>query len=101
MKIDYERTGGFTAIRFTAHLDTDSMPPEEGREAEALVQRASLFNLPPSIQTPSPGPDRFQYVITIQSGDRVHTVRTSDEAAPEELYPLIDFLMSAAKGPRP
>ena len=99
MKIDFERTGGFTAIPFIAHLDTDFMPPEEGREAEALVQRAGFINLPSSIQTSSLEPDRFQYVITVQSGGRVHTVRTSDQAAPEELYPLIDFLTSVARGP--
>lgn len=105
MKINFERTGGFTAIPFRANLDTDSMPPDQAREVEDLVRQADFFNLPASIESGgpagTPGADRFQYKISVESQGRTHTVRTTEVSAPEELLPLIDYLEAAARDTEP
>jgi 3-hydroxyisobutyrate dehydrogenase-like beta-hydroxyacid dehydrogenase len=97
MRVDFERTGGFAGMRTTATIDTETLPPDEARALNELVDAAGFFNLPATISSPSPGADRFQYKITIVAGGRQHTVETSDAAVPETLSPLLRKLMVLAR----
>jgi hypothetical protein len=97
MLIIFKRTGGFMNRTLSARLDTGTQPPNAASEVERLVQEANFFHLPASLDAQPPGPDSFQYELTVRAGDQVHTVRTSDESAPEKLYSLIDYLVLYAE----
>jgi hypothetical protein len=42
-------------------------------------------------------PDRFQYRLTIQDGDRQHQITVGETAVPSSLRPLLDWLMEAVR----
>ena len=43
------------------------------------------------------GADQFGYSITVEDGDRRHTVLTNDGTVPASLRPLLDWLNRAAR----
>ncbi len=91
----FERSGGFANIRLTKTLDTASMTKEEAQELARLVEEADFFD-----QSSAPGAvrgaDRFQYAVTVESEDGRHSVRIGEEAVPEKLRPLLDYLTDKA-----
>jgi hypothetical protein len=111
MRVHFERSGGFGGIRLTADLDTDqlhviygappvqrALSPEEARYLERLVEASNFFALPAGTSSATRGADRFQYVITVESAGKRHSVQTTDEAAPEALHTLVASLRNAAMG---
>jgi len=100
MKIEFERTGGFTGIPLAVELNTGKLPKEEARELEALIQGIEFFSLPKSLVSPMPEADQFLYRVTVQKGLRKHTIEVSESAAPETLQPLLQRLMEAARANR-
>ena len=97
MRIQFERSGGFGGLLVRANIDTASLPAEEADKLEKMVAEADFFSLPAHISSPSPGADQFQYKISIEEGDRRHTVETSDQAAPDSLWPLLRELTVRAR----
>ncbi len=101
MRIQFERTGGFTGIPVSTTVDVDSLSPDEEAEVRKLVGEAGFFDLPAEVGAPSSrGADQFQYSVTIEEGDRRHIVRTGDGSAPKALRPLLDWLSAAAQKTR-
>jgi hypothetical protein len=111
MRVSFERSGGFGGIRLTAELDTDqlqvtygatrvqrALSPEEARYLESLVESSGFFALPTRMSSATRGADRFQYVLTVESAGKRHTVQTTDEAAPAALRTLMTCLRSASMG---
>ena len=111
MRVSFERSGGSGGIRLTAELDTDqlqvtygatrmqrALSPEEARYLETLVESPGFFALPARTSSATRGADRFQYVITVESAGKRHTVQMTDEAAPAALRTLITCLRSASMG---
>ena len=96
MRVEFERSGGFARIRTAATIDSASLAPEEARKLHELVDASGFFGLPATIESPSRGADRFQYKITVTTGDRTHTVEGSEEAFPAKVKPLIQWLTKAA-----
>ncbi len=92
MKIDFERSGGFTGIRLTASLDTKSMSAKEGLRLEKLVEKARFFELPEKPSKLTQGADQFFYNVTVEIAGKRHTVQTDEMAAPEALRPLLRHL---------
>jgi hypothetical protein len=100
MIIHYERTGGFAGMRMEATIDTEKLPPAEAQILENELASADFFNLPAKTSSPGPGADRFTYRITVESGDRSHTVEAGEASAPERLLPLIERLNDLARSAR-
>ncbi|MCL4250555.1 MAG: hypothetical protein KJ065_20560 [Anaerolineae bacterium] len=100
MKIAFERSGGFAGLRITVTIDTDTLPPHEAAQLESLVEDAKFFDLPARLRSSTGGADQFQYVVTVADGERRHTVRTTDSAAPETLQPLLRRLVILARTSR-
>jgi len=92
MRIAFERSGGLAGLRRAANVDIAALPPDEARELRALTDAARVFELPADMPAPRPGADRFRYRLTIEDGDRRHTVDVDEAAAPENLRPLLDWL---------
>ena len=97
MKVRFIQSGGFAGLRRAAALDSDALPPQQKRDIETLVERAGFFELPDKIEAPTPGADRFQYRLTVESGGRQHTVQVGDGAVPPRLEPLLEKLRAAAQ----
>ncbi len=97
MKVEFARTGGVAGIRLTATLDTEMLPPEEADHLRHLIAAASFFDQPSSRRSPTQGPDRFQYRVTIEDGDRVKRVEMAEVFIPETFQPLLDYLVDRAR----
>lgn len=100
MRIRFERTGGFAGIHMVAEIDTESLPPEEARAVQQLVERAGFFELPRIVAAPTRAPDQFRYRLAIEDQGREHTVETCETAAPDTLRPLLRRLTAVARAGR-
>jgi hypothetical protein len=85
-RIELERSGGFANIPVRASVSGEALEPHERAGVEALLDRA------PAGEAASGAPDRFQYDVTVVSGDRRHHVRLAEHEVDERLRPLIDRL---------
>jgi hypothetical protein len=93
MKIYFERSGGLAGVNDRLVLDTVSMPPDEAKHVQQLIDSSNFFNLPSKSSPPKPGSaDYFNYKITVQADQREHKIQTNDITIPQELEPLINFL---------
>jgi hypothetical protein len=92
MRIEFVRSGGFAGIRLAGNFDTQQLLPEQSSTLDKLVEAAGFFSLPQEIKPPTPAVDRFEYQVTISTGQQTHSVRVSEPAAPENLRPLLDYL---------
>jgi Emfourin len=96
MIIHFESEGGFgyfPGLRRPLRIDTTQLAPDEAKDLEGLVERARFFDQPADAGAPPPGAaDHRSYTISVEDGDRTHTVRTNDTVQNPDLQPLIDSL---------
>jgi hypothetical protein len=90
MRLKLTRTGGFAGITPPpVEVDTDMLSKKDAQYIESLVTGAKFFELPQTLKTAKPQPDRFQYSLHITDEDgRDHAVTCDEEAAPAELREL-------------
>jgi hypothetical protein len=82
-------------------VDSAALTPEESAELQGLVNRAHFFELPSSVGAPPRGAaDYRQYTISIEDGERPHTVRLYDPVENPQLQQLIRFLQAKARDVR-
>jgi hypothetical protein len=96
MQITLERSGGFTGMPLTIKVDTAALSPAQVTQLRHLVDATDFFHLPATTATPAQ-PDRYEYEVTVQEGDRTHTITFGDVAVPERLKPLLSWLMETAR----
>jgi hypothetical protein len=87
--------GGFAALpglRRPLTVDVDALPAQEASEVRHLLDAAGFFGLPPRLAAPPGASDYREYTITVEDGDRRHTVKFPEIGAPPELLQLIDWL---------
>jgi hypothetical protein len=99
MLVLFERSGGFAGVPVTITIDLATLSPADATQLNRLIEQADFFNLPTTTPA-STKPDRFQYRVTIQMGDRHHTIKTGEATAPETLTPLLDWLTNFAQKQR-
>ncbi|MCF4969858.1 protealysin inhibitor emfourin [Nostoc sp. CMAA1605] len=92
MQVYLERTGGFTGISKTIHVDTDTLPTPTAEELSTLVASADFFQLPEQIIPEHSQCDRFQYRLTVENYGQQHTVIVSETALTNTLRNLIEYL---------
>ena len=97
MRIEFERSGGFAGLLVRASVDTAALPANEAGQLEEWVEQAGFFSLPERLRGAPSAADRFLYRLTIESGDRRHTVEMGESAVPPALSPLVDWLTDAAR----
>ncbi|HEY9246074.1 MAG TPA: protealysin inhibitor emfourin [Candidatus Methanoperedens sp.] len=97
MLIQLERTGGFGGIRKKIILDTGSLPPEEAKKFQELVETAGFFGLPSGSRTQPKGQDRFQYRLSVETGKKKHSVEMGESSVPSALRPLLKSLEAYEK----
>jgi hypothetical protein len=101
VKVSFERTGGFAGLRLRTTIDTNTLPPEQAAELQKLVDAAGFFTLPKKLTAKTPGGDRFQYTITVETQTQHHTVTIEEGAAPSSVRPLLNWLTTTAKTKTP
>jgi hypothetical protein len=98
MKINFERTGGFAAAMHQAKtIDTANLPPDDDRTVRALIDKSDFFDQPSNTAAPKSSADMFQYKLTVEDGDRSHTVALSQTAVPEAMQPLLNWVTQKAR----
>jgi hypothetical protein len=97
MRIVFERTGGFTGLKLKTSLDEASLPPPLVRRLHKLLDQSRFFELPLRIEPRILRADRFQYRLTVEKDNCVHTVHASEDTLPQELRPLVEWLIEAAR----
>jgi hypothetical protein len=96
-RIKYERTGGFTGMRFHADFNPGDLPEEQARPLLDLLEKVNFENLPENMTGSMVHPDQFSYTITVQSSREEHTVIVGDSSAPNEMQELLRMLDSIAR----
>lgn len=101
MKIYFERTGGFMGRDVSTVVDTNQLSPEAALSLLQKVDKADFFCLPETsdagLEGMSGAADRYCYKVTVEVAGFQRTVETSEEAAPEELQPLLGELTQLAR----
>ena len=95
MQITVERSGGFTGVPLTIQVDTATLPTDKAAQLQKLVEAADFFHLPPLPARPAQ-PDRYEYEITVQEGDRQHQITCGEVTVPAPLKPLLGWLINMA-----
>jgi hypothetical protein len=86
-RIELARSGGFANIPMRASVPAEALEPHERVGVDALLSRR-----PAEEEAEAGEPDRFQYDVTVVTGDRRHRVRLAEREIDERLRPLIDHL---------
>ena len=97
MKIQLERSGGFTGIPLRSSIDTDQLDPDESKTLTELVESARFFDLPAKIPPSKIGADRFNYKLTIETAGRSNTVEFNEANTPPQLSPLVKQVTSLGR----
>lgn len=99
MRILFERSGGIMGLKSSLTIDLDDLPLDQAGTLHRLLDDANFFTLTEDPPT-RPIPDGFQYVLTVETENTRHTVRTTDVTMPASLRPLIDKLSQLARAQR-
>jgi len=94
--ISFKRTGGVMGHEIAVDFDLNEMPANISQRLHNLITEANFFAIPVVNEALS-RPDEFEYTVTIDAGNSMHTVRTTDTSMPESLRPLIEGLSELAK----
>jgi hypothetical protein len=100
MRIEFSTEGGiayFPGLSQPVSIDSEQLSQQEGAELKRLVEAAHFFDLPAKVGRPAPGAaDYRQYNVTIEAGQRRHTLHATEPIEDAELRRLIAFLSAKA-----
>ena len=97
MKAQIVRTGGFAGIQMTTSVDSDTLEPEVTKQLRQIIKNAGFFALPTVISAGNSQADRFQYKITVQDGNKSHTVTVSESSLSGGIKQLVEFMNRNSK----
>lgn len=97
MIIRVERSGGFTGIGQRSVIDTDQLDPQESQELLDLVESSGFFQTALDKASAQGTPDRFNYSITVEDGQRRRTVEMNENDIPPEWQPLVQRINTLSK----
>jgi hypothetical protein len=94
--ISYKRAGGAMGQEMAADFDLNEMPANISQRLQNRITESNFFATPVLNEALS-RPDEYEYTVTIDAGNSMHTVRTTDSSMPESLRPFIEDLTELAK----
>jgi len=101
MRVELKMEGGlayFPGLSKPILIDSTVLPEDEAQELRRLVEASRLFERPTIISAPRRGAaDYRQYTITVEDGERRHTVKLVDPVTDHHLQALLRFLQTKAK----
>lgn len=98
MQIEFERSGGFAGLRLSGRVDTSELPAEQACSLEEAVDAAQFWDLPGEMPGARMEADRFQYIVTVESAGRRHTVHFGESAMPQRLGALVEAVTRLVRG---
>lgn len=98
MQITFSRSGGFAGVRLRATVSEDQLSAKQAAELRHLVEAADCLRLPQRMVVDRKQPDRFQYELLLEDGERKNAIVVDEEAATPELMKLIEWLTDMARG---
>ncbi len=91
----------FPGLAQPVTIDTRELSEPEAEELQRLVDEARFFDLPSATRTPYRTlPDMWLYCLTVEEGDRCHTIRLTDPAGDPILQTLLDVVRHDAEAVR-
>jgi hypothetical protein len=104
MRVIFQSEGGiahFPGLSRPVTMESDQLPAQDGAELRQLVEAARFFDRPAQVGQPAPGAaDYRQYTITVDAGERRHTVRLVEPVGDPDLQRLVRFLQDKTKAMR-
>ena len=97
LRVQYERTGGFTGIPFRADFRPGDLPDEQAKTLLDLLDETDFDELPEDFTRDQVHPDQFTYRITVETDEGEHTVILGDASAPEDMRELLRLLDRIAR----
>jgi hypothetical protein len=94
MRIQFETLGGFAyfpGLQRPIRIDTERLPTLQAGELESMVRAARFFDQSDSIQ-PAGAADYRSYRITVEDGEKSHTVKVVESTADHSLLALLAYL---------
>ena len=99
MRVRFQVSGGigfFRALSIPRTIDVNALPDSDRESLTQLVDETQFFSLPARISAPRGGAGYLTCQLTIEHGDRRHTIAVSDPVAIAPLQNLIDVVRSLA-----
>jgi hypothetical protein len=104
MRIIFQSEGGiahFPGLSKPVTIDTDQLPEQAAAELRQLIESVRLFDRPAQVGSPAPGAaDYRQFTITVEAGERRHTMRLVEPIEDPALQRLVRFLQEQVKALR-
>jgi hypothetical protein len=97
MRIKLKRTGGVAGIPREWELDEQTLSPQEAQELRNLLRRADFFALPSEVEGSGRARDAFRYELTVEEGERKHTVRCAEPEVPPPLRACIEWIVKTVR----
>jgi hypothetical protein len=98
MFIRFVQSGGVGGLVRESNLDTTTLPPDEARTVEELVQKSGLSGS--GGQFSPAGRDLHQYDLTVEGGGQRVEVSYDDGTLPAAARPLVAYLKRRARPAR-
>lgn len=92
-------------MRLATTIDSTTLPSDQAKALQGLVEAAHFFDLPAQIPAPAKAAsalpaDQFHYRVTIESEGKRHTVEAGEAAGSPALQALLQELMIRARSAR-
>ena len=100
MKITFKASGGFIHVPgFVSPvvIDTDTIASQLASELESYVRVSRFFEQPARAEAPGGAADYRTYTITVEDGQRFHTIEFTDLTVDQNLQRLASRLESIAR----
>jgi hypothetical protein len=94
--INFKRTGGTMGREMVMDFDLNNLPASVSQHLQDLLNESNFFEIP-LVNDLTPGPDEYEYTVTVVAGNSLHTVRVTDSSMPNSLRPLIEELTELAR----
>jgi hypothetical protein len=105
MKITFTASGGFAhvpALSRPVVTDTAQLDPRIAQQLESLVRESRFFEQPARVSSPAKGAADYRtYTITVEDGQRVHTVELTDPITDANLERLVSSLQASGRPSTP
>jgi hypothetical protein len=92
MKVSVVRGGGLAGVVETTIADSGRLSAGDAARLRRKVDEAGFFELTGDAARSGSAADRFHYAVTVEDGDRAHTVRRAEADVPDGLEALIDWV---------
>ena len=99
MQIDFGSSGGFANIELSYRAETNTLPEEQAKELERLIEGSGVFDLEQEDANPSVAVGRadvISYRLSLSDGSRQTTLWLNDLTAPASVRPLLTHLRKLA-----